>query len=104
MATIWAFLSDSTNRAVLSWLGGGLVMVCGGFWTVVTFFRNPTPASTSGRIITNGLAGWSLVALVGTLAGALVLVAALSSPRVTASNGGVSVGGNVSGSSISTDQ
>lgn len=82
-------------------------MICGGLWTLVTFFRKPMAAPAGGggnRVITNDLSGWPLVALVGALAGALVLVATLSGPRVTASNGGVGIGGNVTGSTITTGQ
>ena len=107
MSTLWAFLSDPANREVLGWIGGGLVVVCGGLWTVFTFFRKPATAPGGGggtRITTNGLSGWPLVMLVGALAGALVLVVALNGPRVTASNGGVGIGGNVSGSTINTDR
>ena len=35
----WAFLTDPANRAVLAWLGGGLVVALGGVWTVLTYFR-----------------------------------------------------------------
>jgi hypothetical protein len=108
MTTIWAFLSDPTNRDVLSWIGVGLVVVCGGLWTVITFFRKPAaaPGGEGGaRITTYGLSGWPLVMLVGVFAGALVLVAAMSGgARVTASNGGVGIGGSVSGSTITTGQ
>jgi hypothetical protein len=106
MAAIWAFLSDPANREVLSWIGGGLVVVCGGLWTVVTFFHKPaaTPTGGAGSRTINGLSGWPLVMLVAALAGALVLVAALSGPRITATGGGVGIGGNVSGSTITTGQ
>ena len=30
-------LKDPEKRAILSWLGGGAVVVAGGIWTVVTF-------------------------------------------------------------------
>ena len=36
--SIWAFLNDPGNRAVLSWVGGGMVVVVGGIWAVVKFF------------------------------------------------------------------
>lgn len=111
MTTIWAFLSDPAHREVLSWIGGGLVVICGGLWTVVTFLRKPAAAAagrdgrrTNRTTIVNGLAGWPLAALVGALAGALVLVAALSGPRVTATEGGIGVGGDVSNSPITTNR
>jgi hypothetical protein len=38
LASIWAFLGDETNRAILSWIGGGLVVVVGGLWAAFKFF------------------------------------------------------------------
>src|ERR1700724_2346090 len=32
------FVKDPHNRAALSWLGGGIVVVAGGIWAVVKFF------------------------------------------------------------------
>jgi hypothetical protein len=34
----WAFLKDPANRTVLAWIGGGIVAVAGGLWTVIRFF------------------------------------------------------------------
>jgi hypothetical protein len=31
------FLADPTNRTVLGWIGGGIVVVVGGIWAVVKF-------------------------------------------------------------------
>ena len=31
---LWALLQDEKNRVVLSWLGGGLVVVVAGLWAV----------------------------------------------------------------------
>lgn len=95
------------HRAVLSWIGGGLVVICGGLWTLITFFHKSAtaPDGRSGsRTTTNGLSGWPLVALVGALAGALVLVVALNGPRVTVTEGSVAVGGDVTNSSITTNR
>jgi len=38
MEAILAFLKDPGNRDVLTWLGGGIVVVGGGLWAVVKFF------------------------------------------------------------------
>ena len=46
MEAIWRFASD--NQEVLSWLGGGIVVVAGGIWTVAKFFlkrEKPKPVS-----------------------------------------------------------
>jgi hypothetical protein len=36
--TVWTFLKDSANQAVLTWIGGGIVVAAGGIWAVVKFF------------------------------------------------------------------
>ena len=36
--TVLAYLKDPANRAILAWLGGGLVIVATGFWVVIKFF------------------------------------------------------------------
>lgn len=99
---VWAFLSDPAHQATLKFLGGGLAVVCGGLWTVVTFFRKPKPASEPKPSITivRGLSGWPLVLLVAALAGAGVFASTFSAPRVTVERG-IGVGGNVEGSSLS---
>ena len=96
---IWEFLSDPAKREVLAFLGGGLVVVCGGLWTAVTFFAKPVGGGSAGggTSITHGLSGWPLVALVTALAGAVVLVAAVSGPRVTATDRSVGFGGDNTG-------
>jgi hypothetical protein len=46
MDAIWQFVSD--NRDMLSWLGGGVVAVAGGVWTVTKFFlKREKPKSVS---------------------------------------------------------
>ena len=51
MEAIWRFVTD--NREVLSWLGGGAVVVAGGIWTVAKFFlkrEKPKPVSAVGGV------------------------------------------------------
>jgi hypothetical protein len=38
MEAIWRFLGDKRNRVILSWLGGGAVVVIGGLWAAFVFF------------------------------------------------------------------
>jgi hypothetical protein len=38
LGTVWAFLKDPANQAVLTWIGGGIVVVAGGIWAAVKFF------------------------------------------------------------------
>jgi hypothetical protein len=39
-ASIWAFVQDPGSRAVLSWIGGGIVVVIGGIWAAFKFFAS----------------------------------------------------------------
>ena len=58
LETIWAFLTDLPNRAVLSWIGGGIVVVAGGIWAVLKFFAKkparPTIQSDQGSVAIGG--------------------------------------------------
>jgi hypothetical protein len=40
---LWRFLQEEKNRQILGWLGGGVVVLAGGVWVVVTFFYSPHP-------------------------------------------------------------
>ena len=47
---MWRFLRNKSNREILSWLGGGLVVICGAAWAVFVFFYSSgqnTPAAAS---------------------------------------------------------
>jgi hypothetical protein len=37
LSGLWDFLADPTNRTVLGWIGGGIVVVVGGIWAIVKF-------------------------------------------------------------------
>jgi hypothetical protein len=41
MLRLWRFIKDRRNQQLLSWLGGGAVVVATGIWAVVTFFFAP---------------------------------------------------------------
>ncbi|MFI5015289.1 MAG: tetratricopeptide repeat protein [Hyphomicrobiales bacterium] len=51
LATVWEFLKDEGNRAVLSWVGGGILAVAAGVWTVFTFLarRGESGSSPSAK-------------------------------------------------------
>ena len=72
MGSLWSFLSAPKNRKTLSWLGGGLVVVIAGLWTAFVYFFPPKGEGGEGK------------------------------REVSASHGGVAVGGNVKDSTIST--
>jgi hypothetical protein len=40
---LWRFLQQEKNRQLLGWLGGGVIVLAGGLWVVVTFFSSPHP-------------------------------------------------------------
>jgi hypothetical protein len=51
MDAILQFVTD--NRDTLSWLGGGVVVVAGGLWTVTKFFlkrEKPKPVNAVGGV------------------------------------------------------
>jgi hypothetical protein len=120
MSGLWDFLSDPANRAILTWLGGGLVVLAGGIWTVVKFFKgqkraiSPQTSRTKvraegggiggGRDVriqtSHGISGGQLLALVAIIVGAVLLAAGLLGDRVTAKQGSIAIGGDVSKSSI----
>lgn len=75
MNAFWGFLRDKHNQQVLGWLGGGLVALATGLWVVVVAFF---PALNSSEPQS----------------------AEPMPPAAQADCGGVAIGGNVSGSTI----
>ena len=50
----WNFLSKDKNRAVLGWVGGGVVIVIGALWAVFVYFMPPSkPQSPAAGIEAN---------------------------------------------------
>jgi hypothetical protein len=126
MSEFWSFLTQPDNRETLSWLGGGLVVACGGLWVVLKFFlgrrggggagssggaSSPAPVSAqrggvaAGRDVRidnrSGLPASHLVLLILAFLGAILFAVSQAGTSVSVSNG-VGVGGNVEGSSITT--
>ena len=76
MGSVWVFLGKSSNRRLLSWLGGGGVVVAGGIWAVATYIwpAHETPSAVcaqqgiaiggnvSGSKITNKASGGTATA------------------------------------------
>jgi hypothetical protein len=53
MASFWAFLQDETNRAILGWVGGGIIVVVGALWTAFKFYaKNEDEKSMPSLIVT----------------------------------------------------
>ena len=72
---LWGFLRDKNNQQVLGWLGGGLVVVATGLWAAFVYFFPPgkSPEAKSPE---------------------------LTPPSVQAKCGGIAIGRDVSGSTI----
>jgi|HubBroStandDraft_6_1064221.scaffolds.fasta_scaffold255426_3 hypothetical protein len=47
MGWLWAFLRKPSNLRLLSWLSGGVVVIAGGIWAVVTYVWPPHEAPTA---------------------------------------------------------
>jgi hypothetical protein len=58
MGAVWAFLRNPSNRRLLSWLGGGAVVIVGGVWAVVTYVwpahEAPTAVCADQAIVIGG--------------------------------------------------
>lgn len=56
---LWDIIQNPDQRAVISWIGGGIVVVGGGIWTVVKFFaerKKPDEKNGGGtKVIQSGL-------------------------------------------------
>ncbi len=118
MEALWAFLSDPDNQRTLSWAGGGLVVACGGLWSVLRAFFKPKdsggakPTSSisadhggiaaGGNVSIDrrkGLSGIEVALLVAVVVGGLLLALAFAGTRISVQNG-VGVGGDIENSTI----
>ena len=53
MEPVWRFFSTKQNRVILSWLGGGAVVVIGGLWAAFVYFNEkklPDPCIGAGSV------------------------------------------------------
>ena len=48
MNRLWRFLREKRNRAVLGWIGGGLVVLASGIWAV-TIYLFPAQKAPEGK-------------------------------------------------------
>lgn len=76
MNSFGRFLRDKRNQQVLGWLGGGLVVATTGLWGVFVYFFPSAPETKASHT---------------------------DPANVQADCGGVAVGGNVSGATITTN-
>lgn len=58
MGSVWTFLRKPSNRLVLGWLGGGVVIVVAGIWAVVIYIwpahEAPTAVCADQEIVIGG--------------------------------------------------
>jgi tetratricopeptide (TPR) repeat protein len=95
---VLAFLRDESNRALLGWIGGGLVVLATGLWAVFTFYVDhskppPPPATTIVEQKGTGIASGR-----DTSINAPVTIGA----NVKADRGGIAIGGNASNNTFIT--
>src|ERR1700722_7148823 len=105
MSRVWSIIAKSTNRQVISWIGGALVALAGAAWTVVTYVwpvdealcRQPS-AEFSQRIIRDMCAPRRKIGFV-TTAGLLVALFPISAdaadPTISASDCAIASGHDV---------
>ena len=53
MGSLWSFLRKKSNREILGWSGGGLVVLAAGVWAVVTYAFPPSPSKSSAGVEAN---------------------------------------------------
>jgi hypothetical protein len=68
---VLAFLRNEGNRALLAWIGGGLVMLATGLWTVFIHFY-PTPEAKPAPLQKQIEADCGSVAIGGDVSGATI--------------------------------
>ena len=60
MLRLWKFISNTANQQIISWLGGGIVVIAAGAWAVFVFFHHdegrqaPASVTQSGTGIASG--------------------------------------------------
>jgi hypothetical protein len=62
MSTLWRFLKQKSNREILGWIGGGVVVLATGLWAALIYFlpaqtREPHAAAaqaTCGSVAVSG--------------------------------------------------
>ena len=57
LTNLWKFLQDENNRALLAWVGSGIVIVLSGGWAVFRFFTSKKKQRHSPSTITKATRG-----------------------------------------------
>ena len=50
---LWNFIQSRSNRELLTWLGGGAVVIIGGLWALFVYFFPPKQPANATRIQAN---------------------------------------------------
>ena len=66
----WTFLSDDKNRAVLGWIGGGIVVVISALWAAFVYFAPPSKPVSQPASVTASEGGIA----VGNVTGSTITV------------------------------
>src|ERR1700736_1072197 len=90
---VLAFLRDEGNRALLGWIGGGLVVLATGLWAVFTFYVDHSKPSQPPATTIVEQKGTEIASGHDTNINAPVTIGA----NVKADRGSAAVGGGVSG-------
>jgi hypothetical protein len=55
MTTLWAIVREKSNREIISWLGGGAVIVIGGLWALFVYVFPPMPPDIPENLELSGV-------------------------------------------------
>jgi hypothetical protein len=77
MGKLWAFLRKKTNREIIAWLGGGVVVVIAALWTAFVYLFPPKREDGSGSIKVEANCGSAAVH--GNLVGSSITIGGNSS-------------------------
>ncbi len=47
LGKVWSFLSKDRNRKILSWIGGGIVVVISALWVAFVYFAPPSKSGSA---------------------------------------------------------
>lgn len=51
MKRLWSFLRKRSNREILGWVGGGIVVVIAGIWTAFVYFSSQGSDSVEKTVL-----------------------------------------------------
>jgi len=83
LSSIWDFLKDGSNQAVLTWIGGGIAAVAAGIWAVVKVMAKNGDNKPSKPSVIADRGG---VAAGGDIKGSPININTGGSPERTAKN------------------